>query len=116
MTKVEEYFEQLSSRREYWGVKLEELMKQGTPETSPIYTLVSDRASTADAQYWAVVELMRLIAYEERSRALTGEIEECGYCDNKLTTKNSEGEYARICKKRLQCADFTPKKAEHANQ
>lgn len=75
MTKVEEYFNQLSSRRKYWGSKLEELMRQGTPESAPIYALVSDRASTTDAQYWAAVELMRLIE-AERGEYMNGKMHE----------------------------------------
>lgn len=69
MIKVEEYFNQLSSRRKYWSAKLEELMRQGTPESAPIYTLVVNRASTTDAQYWAAMELMRLIEAEKAEQA-----------------------------------------------
>lgn len=41
---------------------------------------------------------------------------ECGCCENELLLNIGKGEYARICKKRLQCADFTPIKDVQANQ
>lgn len=51
---------------------------------------------------------------EFETAKLAANYPECGYCKNKLIIAVGEGEFARICKKRLQCADFTPRNDEQA--